>query len=44
MIIKIEISTMKLSKNFIEDQLNCKFICYNPNAKDSTIERVLNTI
>ena len=29
---------------FIEDQLNCKFIRYNPDAKDFTIESVLNKI
>ena len=26
-------------QTFIEDQLNCKFIRYNPDAKDFTIER-----
>ena len=31
-------------QNFIEDQLNYKFIRYNPDAKDFTIERVLNKI
>ena len=31
-------------QKFIEDQLNCKFIRYNPNAKDFTIEGVLNKI
>ena len=31
-------------QTFIEDQLNCKFIRYNPDAKDFTIERVLNKI
>ena len=29
-------------QKFIEGQLNCKFIRYNPNAKDFTIESVLN--
>ena len=29
---------------FIEDQLNCKFIGYDPDAKDFTTERVLNKI
>ena len=31
-------------QKFIKDQLNCKFICYNPDAKDFMIESVLNTI
>ena len=31
-------------QKFIEDQLNCKFIRYNPNGKDFTIESVLNKI
>ena len=31
-------------KKFKEDQLNCKFIRYNPDAKDFTIESVLNKI
>ena len=31
-------------QRFIEDQLNCKFIRYNPDAKDFTIESVLNRI
>ena len=31
-------------QKFIEDQLNCKFIRYNPDAKDFTIESVLNKI
>ena len=31
-------------QKFIEDQLNCKFICYNPDAKDFMIESVLNKI
>ena len=31
-------------QDFIEDQLNCSFIRYNPDAKDFTIERVLNRI
>ena len=29
---------------FFENQLNCKFIRYNPDAKDFTTERVLNKI
>ena len=29
---------------FIEDQLNCKFICYNPDAKGFTIEKIFNKI
>ena len=31
-------------QTFIEDQLNCKFIRYNPDAKDFTTESVLNKI
>ena len=31
-------------QKFIEDQLNCKFIRYNPDAKDFSIESVLNKI
>ena len=31
-------------QKFIEDQLNCKFIRYNPDAKDFMIESVLNKI
>ena len=31
-------------QKFIEDQLNCQFICYNPDAKDFTIKSVLNKI
>ena len=31
-------------QTFIEDQLNSKFICYNPDAEDFTIEKVWNTI
>ena len=31
-------------QKFIEDQLNCKFIRYNPDAEEFTIERVLNNI
>ena len=31
-------------QKFIEDQLNCKFIFYNHDAKDFTIESVLNKI
>ena len=31
-------------QKFIEDQLNCRFICYNPDAKDFIIESVLNKI
>ena len=31
-------------KKFIEDQLNCKFIRYNPDAEDFTTERILNKI
>ena len=31
-------------QKFIEDQLNCKFIPYNPDAKDFMIESVLNKI
>ena len=31
-------------QKFIEDQLNCKFLRYNPDAKDFTIESVLNQI
>ena len=31
-------------QKFIEDQLNCKFIRYNSDAKDFTIESVLNKI
>ena len=31
-------------QKFFEDQLNCKFIRYNPDAKDFTIEKVLNKI
>ena len=31
-------------QKFIEDRLNCKFIRYNPDAKDFTIGRVLNRI
>ena len=31
-------------QTFFEDQLNCKFIRYNPDAKDFTTERVLNKI
>ena len=31
-------------QKFIEDQLNCKFIRYNPYAKDFTTESVLNKI
>ena len=31
-------------KHFIECQLNCKLICYNPDAEDFTIVRVLNSI
>ena len=29
---------------FFENQLNCKFIRYNPDAKYFTTERVLNKI
>ena len=29
---------------FMEDQLSCKFIRYNPDAKDFTIEKLLNKI
>ena len=38
--INYEIVRQKL----IEDQLNCKFIRYNPDAKDFTIEKILNNI
>ena len=31
-------------QKFIEDHINCKFIHYNPNAKDFTTESVLNKI
>ena len=31
-------------RKFTEDQLNCKFICYNPDAKEFTAESVLNKI
>ena len=31
-------------QKFIEDQLNCKFIHYNPDAKDFMTESVLNKI
>ena len=31
-------------QKFIEDQINCKFICYNPDAKYFTIKSVLNKI
>ena len=31
-------------QSFIEDQLNCKFIRYNPDAEEFTIERVFNKI
>ena len=31
-------------QKFIEDQLNCKFIRYCPDAKDVMIESVLNKI
>ena len=31
-------------QNFIEDQLNFKFIRYNPDRNNFTIERVLNKI
>ena len=31
-------------QKFIEDLLNCKFIRYNPDAKDFTIESALNKI
>ena len=31
-------------QKFLEDQLNCKFIRYNPDAKDFIIESVLNKI
>ena len=31
-------------QKFIEDQLNCKFIRYNPDAKDFMIDSVLNKI
>ena len=31
-------------QKFIEGQLNCKLIRYNPDAKDFTIESVLNQI
>ena len=31
-------------QKFIEHQLNCKFIRYNPDAKDFTIESALNKI
>ena len=31
-------------QNFIEDQLNCKIIRYNPDPNNFTIERVLNKI
>ena len=31
-------------QTFIEDQLNCTFIRYNPDAKDFTIESVSNMI
>ena len=34
---------MRLQK-FIEDQLNCKFIRYNPDAKYFMIESVLNKV
>ena len=33
-----------IRQKFIEDQLNCKFIRYNPDAKDFVIESVLNKI
>ena len=38
--INYEIVRQKL----IEDQLNCKFIRCNPDAKDFTIEKILNKI
>ena len=31
-------------QKFIEDQLNCKFIRYNPDAKDFMTESVLSKI
>ena len=31
-------------QKFLEDQLKCKYIRYNPNAKDFTIESVLSKI
>ena len=31
-------------QKFIEDQINCKFICCNPDAKYFTIKSVLNKI
>ena len=31
-------------QKFIEDQLNCKFIRYNTDEKDFTIESVLNKV
>ena len=31
-------------QTFIKDQLSCRFIRYDPDAKDFTIERVLNKI
>ena len=34
----------KIRRQKFIDQLNCKFIRYNPDAKDFTIESVLNKI
>ena len=39
-----DIDYEKSRQAFIEDKLNCKFIRYNPDAKDFTIEKVLNKI
>ena len=44
MIIKTDISYEIRRHKFIEDQLNCKFIRYNPDAKDFTIKSVLKKI
>ena len=39
-----DINYERRQQEFIEDQLNCKFIRYNPDAKDFMIKSVLNKI